>query len=120
MDRRGHRFGPKRRDPGDRERPIEPLLSLRARTISVDSYKNVKPRRDDSGNAVSVTVADLRLYEVGQKTPDSAAVRRLQADLKSESEIFLAVGLSRSFAEPGARVSTSLNSTTSTCSSRGP
>jgi hypothetical protein len=70
-------------------------------TISVDAYDKVKLALEDGGNTFSVTVADLRLYEADQKTPDAAAIRRLQAELEGESEVFLAVGLSRPFAKSG-------------------
>lgn len=70
-------------------------------TVSIDAYDKVKLALEDGGKRYSVTVADLRLYEADQKTPDTAAVRRLQAELEGESEVFLAVGLSRPFAKAG-------------------
>jgi hypothetical protein len=70
-------------------------------TVSIDSYDKVKLALEDGGKKFSVTVADLRLYEADQKTPDPAAIRRLQAELEGDSEVFLAVGLSRPFAKAG-------------------
>jgi hypothetical protein len=77
------------------------LASAVRPTVSIDAYDKVKLALEDGGSRLSVTVADLRLYEADQKTPDAAAVRRLQAKLKGRSEAFLAVGLSRPFAKAG-------------------
>lgn len=70
-------------------------------TVSIDAYDKVKLALEDGGRSFSVTVADLRLYEADQKTPDAAVVRRFQEQLEGKSEVFLAVGLSRPFAKAG-------------------
>jgi hypothetical protein len=70
-------------------------------TVSVDGYRKVKLALEDEGRQFSVTVADLRLYESDQKTPNSDAIRRVQTDLRHASEVFLSVGLSRPYPKPG-------------------
>lgn len=69
--------------------------------VNVDSYMKVKVALDDGGRRLAVTVADLRLYESDQKTPDRSAIARLQAALTRDPEVFLSVGLSRPFAKAG-------------------
>lgn len=77
---------------------LEPATRL---TMHIDAYKKVKVTLTDGGGRLSVTVADLRLYESDQKTPDRTAIARVQAALARDSKVFLSVGLSRPFAKAG-------------------
>jgi hypothetical protein len=80
------------------------LTPARQVTLSVDAYKKVKLGLSDIAGPLAVTVADLRLYEADQKTPDASAIARLQGALLSDAETYLSVGLSRPFAKPGGQL----------------
>jgi hypothetical protein len=70
-------------------------------TLMVDGYNKVKLSLFDEGRQLSVTVADLGLYERDQRTPDLPRVRAAQSAIAAGAELFLSVGLSRPWAKGG-------------------
>jgi hypothetical protein len=74
-----------------------------APSLTIDSYDKVKLVMLDGSRSMAITVADLRLYEGDQTTPNRTLVSSLSSQLATTPtrEVFLSVGLSRPFAKDG-------------------
>lgn len=68
--------------------------------LEIDSWNKIRLRIDDGTFVPALSVTDLRLYEVDQKTPRRALIATLGDRLEDEN-VLLSVGLARAWKRPG-------------------